>query len=140
MTRRILLVTLAGGILVALLAAEAQQAGKVYRVGVLASSTEANFGPSVKVFREALHAAGWVEGRNLTLDVRYSEQYARLPELATEFVGLKVDVLASLGTPATLAAKRATIREVLPRADRIAVLANRANPVTTLATRRRRRH
>ena len=186
MTRRILLVTLAGGILVALLAAEAQQAGKVYRVGVLASSTEANFGPSVKVFREALHAAGWVEGRNLMLDVRYPEQYARLPELATELVGLKVDVLASLGTPATLAAKRATttipivmeslsdvvaiglvpnlaqpggnitgvsgfspvlsgkrlelIREVLPRADRIAVLANRANPVTTLATRWRRRH
>jgi putative ABC transport system substrate-binding protein len=146
-------------------------------VGVLASSTEANFEPSVKVFREALQAAGWLEGRNLTLDVRYpGEQYARLQELATELVGLKVDVLATLGTPATLAAKRATttipivmeslsdvvstglvpnlarpggnitgvsgfapelsgkrlelIREILPRADRIAVLANRANPVT----------
>ena len=37
---------------------------------ILASSTEANFAPSVKVFRETLHAAGWVEGRNLTLDVR----------------------------------------------------------------------
>jgi putative ABC transport system substrate-binding protein len=159
------------------LAAEAQQAGKMYRIGVLASSTEANFEPSVKVFREALHAAGWVEGRNVTLDVRYpGKQYARLPELATELVRLKVDVLASLGTPATLAAKRATttipivmeslsdvvstglvpnlarpggnvtgvsgfapelsgkrlelIREIFPRADRIAVLANRANPVT----------
>ena len=158
------------------LAAEAQ-AGKMYRIGVLASSTEANFEPSVKVFREALHAAGWVEGRNVTLDVRYpGEQYARLSELATELVRLKVDVLASLGTPATLAAKRATttipivmeslsdvvsiglvpnlarpggnltgvsgfapelsgkrlelIREIFPRAARVAVLANRANPAT----------
>ena len=163
--------------LTAPLAAEAQTTAKVYRVGVLASSTEANFEPSVKVFREALQAAGWVEGRNLTLDVRYpGEQYARLQELAAELVRLKVDVLASLGTPATLAAKRATttipivmeslsdvvgtglvpnlarpggnitgvsgfapelsgkrlelIREILPQADRIAVLANRANPVT----------
>jgi len=153
------------------------QPAKPARVGVLASSTEANFAPSVKVFREALHAAGWVEGQNLTLDVRYpGEQYARLPELAAELVSLKVDVLASLGTPATLAAKRATrtipivmeslsdvvstglvsslarpggnvtgvsgfapdligkrlelIREILPRAERITALANRANPVS----------
>jgi putative tryptophan/tyrosine transport system substrate-binding protein len=159
-----------------LLDAVAQQAGKAYRVGVLASSTEANFEPSVKVFREGLHAAGWVEGRNLTLDVRYpGDQYTRLQELANELVKLKVDVLATLGTPATLAAKHATttipivmeslsdvvsiglvanlakpggnltgvsgfapelsgkrlelIREILPQADRIAVLANRANPV-----------
>src|SRR5262245_37342924 len=159
------------------LAADAQPAAKIARVGVLASSTEANFEPSVKVFREALSAAGWVEGRNLTLEVRYpGEQYARLPELATELVRLNVDVLASLGTPATLAAKRATtripivkeslsavfstclvpnlarpggnltgvsgfaselsgkrlelIREVFPGANRIAVLANLANPAT----------
>jgi hypothetical protein len=86
-------------LLVAPLAAEAQQIGKVYRVGVLASSTESNFGPSVRIFRQALYAAGWVEGRNLTLDVRYpGDQYARLQELANELVKLKVDVLASLGT------------------------------------------
>jgi putative tryptophan/tyrosine transport system substrate-binding protein len=177
MERRIFLATVTGGLLAAPLAAEAQEAGKVYRIGVLASSTEANFEPSVKVFREALHAAGWVEGRNVTFDVRYAgEQYARLAELAAELVRLKVDVLASLGTPATLAAKRATttvpivmeslsdvvgsglvpnlarpggnvtgvsgfapelsgkrlelIREIFPRADRIAVLANGANPAT----------
>jgi putative ABC transport system substrate-binding protein len=164
--------------LVASLAAEAQPAGKIARVGVLASSTEANFGPGVKVFREALQETGWVEGKNLTLDVRYpGEQYARLPDLATELVGLKVDVLASLGTPATLAAKRATttipivmeslsdvvriglvlnlarpegnvtgvsgfapelsgkrlelLLEIFPRAKRIRVLANRANPAAT---------
>jgi putative tryptophan/tyrosine transport system substrate-binding protein len=152
------------------------QPPKAARVGVLASSTEANFAPSIKVFREALHAAGWVEGQNLTVDVRYpGEQYDRLPELAAELVRLKVDVLVSLGTPATLAAKGATttipivmeslsdvvssglvsslarpggnitglsgfapeligkrlelIREIRPRAERITVLANRANPI-----------
>src|SRR5437762_3589727 len=71
---------------------------KSARVGVLASSSEANFRPSVEVLREALRSAGWVEGRNLTLDVRYpGDQYGRLPELAAELVRLKVDVLASLG-------------------------------------------
>ena len=172
-----LVAILALSLALAPLAVEAQQAGKVYRVGVLASSTQSNFEPSVRIFREALSAAGWVEGRNLTLDVRYpGDQYARLQELANELVKLKVDVLASLGTPATLAAKRATttipivmeslsdvvvtglvsnlarpggnltgvsgfapalsgkrlelIREILPQADRIAVFANRANPVT----------
>ena len=157
--------------------AVAQTTGKVYRVGILASSTEANFEPRVKVFREALQAAGWVEGRNLALDVRYAgEQYARLSELATELIRRKADVLVTFGTPATLAAKQMTttipivmeslgdavstglvpnlarpggnvtgvsgfapelsgkrlelIREIFPRADRIAVLANRANPVT----------
>jgi len=85
------------------------QPSRSARVGVLASSSEANFEPSVKVFRQTLQAAGWVEGRNLTLEVRYpGDQYARLPELAAELVRLKVDVLARLGTPATLAAKRAT--------------------------------
>ena len=172
-----LVMMLALNLALAPLTMEAQQAAKVYRVGVLASSTESNFEPSVRIFRRALNAAGWVEGRNLTLDVRYpGGQYARLQELADELVKLKVDVLATLGTPATLAARRATttipivmeslsdvvsaglvpnlarpggnltgvsgfapelsgkrlemIREILPQADRIAVFANRANPVT----------
>jgi putative ABC transport system substrate-binding protein len=78
-------------------------------VGVLASSSEANFGPNVDIIREALRAAGWVEGRNLTLDVRYpGEHYATLPELAAELVRRRVDVLVCLGTPATLVAKGAT--------------------------------
>jgi putative tryptophan/tyrosine transport system substrate-binding protein len=147
------------------------------RVGLLVSSSEANFGPNVTVIREALRRAGWVEGRNLTLDVRYlGEHYARLPELAAELVGRRPDVLVSRGTPATLAAKTATttipivmeslsdvvstglvsslaraggnvtgvsgftpelmgkrlelIREMVPRADEIAELVNRSNPVT----------
>ena len=159
------------------LAAHAQPAGKTARVGVLASSTEENFAPNIKVFREALQEAGWVEAKNLAIDIRYAgTQYARLPGLATELVELKVDVLVTLGTPATLAAKRATttipivmeslsdvagtglvanlarpegnvtgvagfapelsgkrlelIREIVPGARSVAVLVNRANPVT----------
>jgi hypothetical protein len=73
-----LVVILALSLALAPLAVGAQQVGKVYRVGVLASSTESNFAPSVRIFREALYAAGWVEGRNLTLDVRYpGDQHAR---------------------------------------------------------------
>ncbi len=64
-------------------AVSAQPTAKVARVGVLASSTEENFAPNVTGFRGALAATGWVEGRNLTLGVRYpGEQYAHLPELA----------------------------------------------------------
>jgi hypothetical protein len=57
------------------------------RVGVLASSNEANFEPRIKVLRAELHVAGWVEGRNLTV-VRYpGEQCAQLREVATERSG-----------------------------------------------------
>jgi putative ABC transport system substrate-binding protein len=105
--RQILLVVLAT--LVSAPAARAQPVTRRARVGVLASSTEANFVPSVKVFRDTLRTVGWVEGQNLTLEVRYGgEGYTRLPEMATELVRLKVEVIASLGTPATEAAKRAT--------------------------------
>ena len=105
--RHVLLVTLAT--LIAAPAVHAQPVTRRARVGVLASSTEANFLPSVKVFRDTLRTAGWVEGQNLTLEVRYGgEGYTHLPEMATELVQLKVDVIASLGTPATEAAKRAT--------------------------------
>ncbi len=145
--RRLILVALAT--LVDPRVVRAQPATRTARVGVLASSTEENFAPSVKVFREALRTAGWVEGQNLTLEVRYAgERYARLQELAAELVRLKVDVIASLGSPATEAAKRATttglsgfapelsgkrlelIREIRPNATRIAMLANLANPAT----------
>ena len=132
LTRLLILVSLA--ILVAPHLLCAQPVTRTARVGVLASSTEENFAPSVKVFREALRTAGWVEGQNLTLDVRYAgERYARLPELAAELVRLKVDVIASLGTPATEAAKRATttipiVMESLADAVSTGLVSNLARP------------
>jgi putative ABC transport system substrate-binding protein len=112
MTRRPigLLVTLALGLLVAPLAAEAQPAGKVYRVGILApgfppSDAERQRGP----FRQMLRELGWVVGQNLVLEERWAEgQYDRLPEFAGELVRLPVDVITTAGTLATAAAKQAT--------------------------------
>src|SRR5262249_26304875 len=69
-SRRLFIVSLAA--LVHPRMARAQPAGKTARVAVLASGTEGNFAPSVAVFREALAKAGWIEGQNLTLDVRYA--------------------------------------------------------------------
>jgi len=89
--------------------ARAQSATKVARVGILASSGEAAFASNVDVFRKALRDLGWIEGRNLSLEVRYAaEGYQRLPALASELVGLNVDVIFALASPAIRAAKQAT--------------------------------
>jgi putative ABC transport system substrate-binding protein len=128
---------LVGGVLAALLQPHVARAQpeRSARVGVLASSSDTNFGASVQVFREALRDAGWVEGRNLTLDVRYlgERQYARLPALAADLVRSKVDVIATLGSPATLAAKQATttipiVMESLADAVGTGLVTNLARP------------
>jgi putative ABC transport system substrate-binding protein len=87
---------------------DAQPAARTARVGILASSTEAAFAANVSVFRSALRELGWVEGRNLALEVRYADAYQRLPVLAAELVRLNVDVIFAMGSPATRAAKQTT--------------------------------
>jgi len=112
----------------------AQPTTRRARVGVLASGSEGNFGPSIDVFREALQTAGWVEGQNLTLDIRYSgDRYEQLPRLVAELLALKPDIIASLGTPATEAAKRATttvpiVMESLSDAVAVGLVPNLARP------------
>jgi putative ABC transport system substrate-binding protein len=106
--RRFLLTSLAGAV-AAPLAAEAQQAGKVYRIGVLADG----YPPadlSIKgPFRQGLEALGYVEGRNVLIEARYTEEKPeRLPALAAELVALKVDVIVVGGTLHTVAARQAT--------------------------------
>jgi len=131
-SRRLFIVSLAA--LVHPRMARAQPAGKTARVAVLASGTEGNFAPSVAVFREALAKAGWIEGQNLTLDVRYAgDRYERLPALTAELLALKPDVIVSLGTPATDAAKRATttipiVMESLSDAVASGLVSNLARP------------
>ena len=96
----------AAALLAAPLAAQAQQAGKVWRIGYLGPSRPA--APFTE-FRQALGKLGYVEGKNLILEQRYAEdQLERLPRLAAEIVNLHVDVLVTIATPATLAAKAAT--------------------------------
>ncbi len=110
-SRRAFIGTVAGGLFTVLLAAEAQPAGKVYRVGIL-SPGPAEPSQSLDAFRQSLRELGYVEGRNLVVEYRWAEgRLERLPELAAELVRLKVDVIVTLGSLPTLAAKNAS-REV----------------------------
>ena len=109
MNRRAFIGTLAGGLLAAPLAAEAQQAAKVYRIGFLGNSTAALEANLVGPFREGLRELGYVEGRNIVIEYRWAEgQYERFPVLIAELLARKVDVIVTAGTPATQAVKQAT--------------------------------
>ncbi len=105
MDRRTFLTT-TSTLLLAPLVAEAQQARSVYRVGVLWATIDYNY---VEVLARALRELGYVEGQNLTIETRSAEGRAeRLPELAAELVGLRVDVIIAAGTTATHAAQSVT--------------------------------
>jgi putative ABC transport system substrate-binding protein len=101
--RRFLLTSLAGA-LAAPLGAEAQQAGRVARLGALFPGFPGV--PSSVVHH--LHDYGWIEGRNLIVERRYDEGKGILSRLAVDLVRLSPDVLVAHGTPAALAAKGAT--------------------------------
>ena len=104
----------------ATLTAEAQQAGKVYRIGVLAVASW----PPFESFRKGLQDLGYVEGRDVGIEYRWSEgRLERLPDLAAELVRLNVDVIVTWGTPATKAAKNASATVPI-------VMAASAEPVT----------
>jgi putative tryptophan/tyrosine transport system substrate-binding protein len=168
----------AAALLAAPLAAEAQQAGKIHRIGVLGNENN----PPWDGFRRGLRDLGYVDGRNLSIEWRWSEgKPDRFPGLATEVVALKPDVIVASGTQATRAAKRATstipivmttssypdkiglvdslsrpggnvtglsnvgpelsgkklelLKEIVPKASRVAVLFNPASEVEPLAVR-----
>jgi putative ABC transport system substrate-binding protein len=106
-TRRTLLVTLAGGILVAPLAAAAQEPAKIYRIGILATYP---VGPFFRdTFVAALRELGYVEGQNFVLEIRSANNIPeRLPALAAELVRLNVDVMVTGGDSEVRVAKRAT--------------------------------
>jgi putative ABC transport system substrate-binding protein len=110
--RRFLLTSLAGAI-VTPLAAEAQPADKIARIGYLAANLVAN-PRNREAFRQGLHDLGYVEGRNVVIEYRDAAgNLERFPALAAELVTLKVDVIFAAGaTPAALAAKHAT--RILP--------------------------
>ncbi len=104
-----LIVTLALSVLLAPLAADAQQPGKVFQIGYLGNSTPSLESALVEGFRRGLHEHGYVEGQNIILHYRWAEgRIEPLSSLAAELVQLKVDVIVTSGTPAGLAAKRAT--------------------------------
>jgi putative ABC transport system substrate-binding protein len=103
MTRVLSTVTLLAFLAVPL-AAEAQPAGRVYRIGELRE------GPSLppKPFADAMRELGWIEGQHFKVERRNAERRDQLPTLAADLVRLKVDLILTGGTPATQAAKQAT--------------------------------
>ena len=97
------------GLLVAPFATEAQQSGRVYRVGYLSTPTRESVEHGLAAFLRTLRELGWIEGQNLIIEYRWAEgNVERLPALAAELVRYKVDVIVAPAGSAALAAKNAT--------------------------------
>lgn len=107
--RRAFLAAITGGLLATPLAVGAQQQGKVWRVGFLAGGARPPDGAPPMPLRRALQKLGYIEHRNVVYLGRWADaRQDRLPGLAVELVGLKVDVIVTVGGPASHAAKQAT--------------------------------
>jgi putative ABC transport system substrate-binding protein len=109
MRRRDLVMVLGGAWTAVPLMASAQQKA-IPLIGYLGTSSSGPYVPLVAAFREGLSETGYVEGQNVTIEYRWAEgRYDRLPALAADLVGRKVDLIATSGGPASaLAAKSAT--------------------------------
>ena len=91
------------------LATHAQQTGRIYRIGYLSTPTRKSVERALESFLSALRKLGWVEGKNLLIEYRWADgNIERLPALATELVGLKVELIVAPAVAAVRAAKNAT--------------------------------
>jgi putative ABC transport system substrate-binding protein len=109
MTKKTILFALCSLLLAPYRAVDAQQTGKIFRIGFLDASTASGSEVLVKAFLQELSKLGWIEGKNITVEYRFAEQKTeRLPELAADLVRLKVDLIVATGRPEALAAKKAT--------------------------------
>jgi len=89
--------------------ADAQQPGKVARIGYVDSSTASDSTVRLEAFLREMRKLGWIEGKNIAIEYRYAEgKRDRFPELAAELVRLKVDLIVVEGTGLALAVKSAT--------------------------------
>jgi putative ABC transport system substrate-binding protein len=176
------LAAIAVSLLAAPLTAWAQPVKKPWRIGYLSGGSSQVMAPYVATFREGLRNRRLIEGETIVVEYRWADgNNENLPALAGELVALKVDLLVASGTPASVAAKRATsqipivfiavsdpvasglvaslarpggnvtgwstiphdfsgkllglLKEAVPSASRIAVLANPTNPGTVLGLR-----
>jgi putative ABC transport system substrate-binding protein len=109
MMKRIIGLALGSILLAVGLPAQAQQPRKISRIGYLSSGDPVSRGYRIEAFRQGLKELGYTEGKNIIIEYRFAEARSdRLPELARELIGLKVDIIFAGGTPATEAAKNAT--------------------------------
>ena len=108
--RRTFIGTLAGGLLAAPLAAEAQQARAVPRLGMLLTGSPSDRLQSreLNALTKKLGELGWVEGRNLGVEARWAKEPDGLPGVAAELVRLGVDIILTPGPEATIAVRTAT--------------------------------
>lgn len=86
-----------------------QRTGHVAQIGLLTRKTDATVTAQINAFRQGLEQLGWIEGKNVAIQHRDAGgEVARLDPLAAELVALSVDVIVTVDTPPTQAAKRAT--------------------------------
>ncbi|MGB7950287.1 MAG: ABC transporter substrate-binding protein [Candidatus Binatia bacterium] len=109
MKEKIRVLTICAVLFALCLSADAQQTGKMFRIGFLDGTTASGMAVLVDAFRHELSKLGWIEGKSITIDYRFAEgKTDRLPALAADLVRLKVDLIVVVGTAAALAAKHAT--------------------------------
>jgi putative ABC transport system substrate-binding protein len=107
--RRKLIVALGASALAAPFRIRAQQVKKSVVVGFLGVEDQPSADPALAAFKQGLQELGYVEGKNLTLQLRFADgKFERVPGLATELVSLKVDIIVSFGTVTTIALQKAT--------------------------------
>ena len=107
--KKITLLALCSLLLAPCSAVDAQQPGKIARIGFLDTSTASGMAGLLEAFRHELNKLGWVEGKNIIIEYRFAEgKSERLSELAADLVRLKVDLIVVTGGPVPLAAKKAT--------------------------------
>ena len=110
MNRKIVGFVVATAILVSAHLAEAQQAKKVHRIGFLGAAFRSSNPARHEALRQGLRALGWVEGKNIAIEYRFADgKRDRLPELASELVSLKVELIVTGGPAPTRAVKEANI-------------------------------
>ena len=109
MDRRTFVGAMAGALLTLPHATEAQQAGKVPRIGYLAQNNAEMSQGTFAAFREGLREHGWVEGQTIVVETRYAEgKVDQLPALVSELIRFKVDIIVTTSSGTTWAAKNAT--------------------------------
>jgi ABC-type uncharacterized transport system substrate-binding protein len=112
MRRRELIVSVGGALAASVFRPQfvhAQATARTWRVGMLDTTAATLNAANLDAFKQGLRQLGYVEGQNLAIEYRSGEgRIERFPQLAAELVALKVDVIVTRGTPAALAAKKAT--------------------------------
>ena len=109
MNRRSFLTAMSGCLLAAPLAAEAQQAGKVYRIGFLPAGASPAHRRQLEALDEGLRALGYVQGKNIAITALWPKTPSELPEVAALLVKQNVELIVAPASPAVAALKRVTV-------------------------------